>query len=129
MLILFFNHNKLFYHCARVIEVIMHTFSPKATIPFRPATAYEVMSNASRRRILDYLRINGSTELYKLADEFGLSNLKICHHIELLRDSQLIRVSQVGSSTVIAFSPIGWARLKKQWENAMEGRLGMRVLR
>lgn len=107
----------------------MHTFSPKVSLPFRPASAYEVLSNVTRRRILDYLRLNGSTDLLKLADEFALSNLKIYHHIELLEDNNLVKVTQKGNNRYASFRPIGWARLKKNWEESMQGSFSLRLAR
>ena len=109
----------------------MHAIVPRKEQPFRPATAYEALSNTTRRRLLDHLRTAGPSAALALADEFELSNLKVHHHLDVLRAAGLIRLRRCDAGDQIAtFSPIGWARLKRQWEDGMQQRVGgLRVVR
>ena len=106
----------------------MHALTPRFTAPFRPATAYEVVANPTRRRLLELLRAHGPTDVLDLADELELSNLKLNHHLELLADLSLVRVAQRGERRVAKFRPVGWARLKKQWEEGTHRRVGLVVV-
>ena len=109
----------------------MHAIVPRQSAAFRPAAAYEALSNTTRRRLLDYLRTSGPCVTLVLADEFELSNLKVRHHLDVLKAAGLVRLRPANAGDQIAtFSPIGWARLKRQWENGMQHRVGgLRIVR
>lgn len=97
----------------------MHTLAPRTETVFRPAAAFEILSNPTRRRLLDVLRLEGPTELLELADHLGISSLKLYNHIELLEEAGLVRVRELAGERFAKFSAVGWARLKRQWQRGM----------
>jgi len=104
----------------------MPTLSPRSIRTLRPALAYEVLSNVTRRRLLDHLRLNGACSIRALAEDFGVSKLQICHHLNLLEEAELIRLRSGSDTTIVHFSPVGWARLKKRWQSGMDNHIGLR---
>lgn len=99
----------------------MQAITPQVERPFRPAEAFEVLNNDTRRRMLDLLRRAGSSEVLALADQLGLSNLKLYNHLALLEQAGLVRVREAGGVRTAKFRAVGWARLKKRWEESMSG--------
>jgi len=61
-----------------------------------------------------------------LAEDFQLSELRMRNHISLLQEAGLVRLREGREATIIHFSPVGWARLKKRWEAGMNNRIGLR---
>lgn len=104
----------------------MQTLSPRTITSVRPALAYEVLSNVVRRRVLDHLRINGASSVRAIAEDFGLTELRMRNHINLLEEAALVRLRKGSDATIVHFSPVGWARLKKRWQVGMENRIGLR---
>ena len=104
----------------------MQTLSPRKLTSVRPALAYEVLSNVVRRRVLDNLRINGASSMRALAEDFGLTELRMRNHITLLEEAALVRLRKGSDTTIVHFSPVGWVRLKKRWQVGMENRIGLR---
>jgi len=104
----------------------MQILSPRIIRSVSPALAYEVLSSVVRRRMLDNLRLNGASSIRALAEDFDLSELRIRNHLNLLEQAQLVRLRKGKSATIVHFSPVGWARLKKRWQSGMENTIGLR---
>ncbi|MFK8055994.1 MAG: helix-turn-helix domain-containing protein [Saprospiraceae bacterium] len=104
----------------------MQTLSPRTIRTVRPALAYEVLSNVVRRAILDSLRLNGACSVRALVEDFDLSELRLHNHLNLLEEAELIRLRKGNDTTIVHFSPVGWARLKKRWQSGMENTVGLR---
>ncbi len=98
---------------------------PRPDAPFRPADAFHVLTNNSRRRMLNYLRSHGTTGVIALADELGLSTLKVYHHLDLLERAGLVRFRKTADETLVTFRPLSWARLKRKWQSGYEAGQGL----
>jgi len=85
-----------------------------------------VFSNVIRRQVLDHLRLSGASSIRALTEDFQLSELRMRNHIALLEETGLVRLRVGSEATIVHFSPVGWARLKKRWEAGMDNRLGLR---
>ena len=103
------------------------TLQPREAVAFKPADVYEVVSNRTRRRLLTYLRVEAQpVDDLVLADEFQLSTLKLRHHLELLHRHGLVRLYKTDpNGWRVSFSRIGWARLRRQWQDAPVRSVGM----
>jgi len=103
----------------------MPFLSVQQEVSITPASAYEVISHPTRRKILDFLRRQGPTELLVLADEFELSTLKVRNHVHILTEAGLVKVRQRGGQQLVSFRLVGWARLKRNWVKGMTTRIGL----
>ena len=97
----------------------MHTIQTPEEQLFRPATTLSLLTNSTRRQMLEVLRREGPLEILVLADRLGISNLKLHNHLSLLAEAGLVHVRQIGEQRVAKFRPIGWARLKYRWERGI----------
>lgn len=103
----------------------MHALSLLPEV-FRPADAFTLLQHPTRLRILEVVRIRGPINFTELADYLQLSNLKLNHHLSLLEEAGLLRFRKTSAAVAspmqreIIFRPIGWARLKKQWEQGSQ---------
>ncbi len=104
----------------------MRAIAPTLRAPLRPAQAYEVFSNVLRRQLLDHLRLSGASSIRALIEDFQLSELRMRNHLSLLEEAGLVRLRKGSETTIVHFSPVGWARLKKRWEAGMDNRIGLR---
>ena len=107
----------------------MHTLAPRTVAPFRPAAAFEVLNHPTRKLILERLRSGGPANTIQLADDLGLSTLKLTHHLTLLREAGLIRLRSAEQGQIATFSPIGWGRLKRSWQSGLRNSVGLAVVR
>ncbi|HEY6739915.1 MAG TPA: metalloregulator ArsR/SmtB family transcription factor [Actinopolymorphaceae bacterium] len=57
------------------------------------ATAFEVLAEPTRRRILDQLR-SGECSVNELVERLGLSQPAVSKHLRVLRDADLVEVRQ-----------------------------------
>ncbi len=94
----------------------MHTLAPTFPTALRPADALRALSNPQRLRVLNYLREHGPATLTDLGERLNLPELRLRHHVNELIGIGLVRLKPGGGGSVVSYSAVGWARLRRKLE-------------
>ena len=87
------------------------------------ATAFEVLAEPTRRRILDLL-CQGERSVGDLVDQLGVSQPGVSKHLKVLRDAGLVRGRVDGRRRLYRVDSEGLERLRREldayWGPALE---------
>ena len=79
------------------------------------ATAFEALSDPTRREIVDLLR-NGELEAGEIAAHFSTSRPGISRHLRVLREHQLVRVRSDAQRRIYTLDPAPFQELDRWLE-------------
>lgn len=81
---------------------------------------FKALADASRRKLLDRLRIQGGLTLGELCENYDISRQAITKHIALLEDANLVITKKQGREKLHYLNPIPISEIYTRWIGKFE---------